>query len=190
MQHERFQNMSIVITGTPGVGKHTITTIISKKMNLSILDISQVARDSSQIEHNSGIDEIDVEKLGKYLERRVSEEKLVVGHLAPYVLSKKNVRVAIILRRNPYDLIKVYKERSYSEKKIKENAGSEILGVIAYDTLTKFQEKAVQLDVSKKPIEQVAEEVSKIISEEKNTEEVDWLEEVTNNNDLQKFFDD
>ena len=151
--------MSIVITGTPGVGKHTIASIIASKMNLKTLDITQIARESSHIEDNSGIAEVDVEKLSNYLEGKVSKENLVVGHLAPYVLSKKNIKLIIILRRNPYDLIKVYKERKYSERKIKENAGSEVLGVIAYDTLTKFQEKAVQLDVSKKTIKQVAEEV-------------------------------
>ena len=32
--------------------------------------------------------------------------------------------------RNPYQLETVYKERNYSEEKIKENIGSEILGVL------------------------------------------------------------
>ena len=85
--------MSIVITGTPGVGKHTITDIVSKKLNLTPIDITQVARNSSHIEHNSGIDEIDVEKLGSFLQERISEENIVVGHLAPYVLSKKKCKV-------------------------------------------------------------------------------------------------
>ena len=182
--------MSIVITGTPGVGKHTIADIISKKLNLTLLDITQVARDSSYIEHNSGIGEIDVEKLGNFIEEKISEDNLVVGHLAPYVVSKKNVKCIIVLRRNPYDLVKVYKERRYSEKKIKQNAGSEVLGVIAYDVTVKFQEKAIQLDVSKKTIKEVADEVVKIILEEKITDDVDWLERVTKNNDLKKFFDD
>ena len=87
-------------------------------------------------------------------------------------------------------MIRVYKQRRYSERKIKENTGSEILGVIAYDALTKFQEKVRQLDVSKKTIKQVSDDVIKIISEEKGTEDVDWLEYVTKNKDLKKFFDD
>ena len=130
------------------------------------------------------------EKLGSFLQERISQKNIVVGHLAPYVLSKKNVKWVIILRRNPYDLISVYKERKYSNRKIKENTGSEILGVIAYDALTKFEEKARQIDVSKKTIKQVADEVIKIILEERRSDEVDWLEYITNNNDLKKFFDD
>ena len=42
----------------------------------------------------------------------------------------------------------MYKERNYSEIKIKENTGSEILGIIAHDAIEKFEEKAFQIDVS------------------------------------------
>ncbi len=41
MQHIRFHIMSIVITGNPGVGKHTITYEISKNLKLSIIDINE-----------------------------------------------------------------------------------------------------------------------------------------------------
>ena len=182
--------MSIVITGTPGVGKHTITDIISKKMNLEVLDITKVAQKSGLVEQNSGINEIDVEKLENYLEGKNSEKNIVVGHLAPFVISKKDAKIVVILRRNPYDLIQVYNQRKYSRKKIKENVGSEVLGIIAYDAMTKFQEKAVQIDVSKKTVEQVVDDVIKIISDNKQSDEVDWLEIVSKNNDLGKFFDD
>ena len=58
----------------------------------------------------------------------------------------------------------MYKERNYSEIKIKENTGSEILGIITHDTIEKFEEKAFQIDVSEKNIQQVVERVLKIIS--------------------------
>lgn len=32
----------IGITGNPGVGKHTVSKLLSKKMNLSIVDINQI----------------------------------------------------------------------------------------------------------------------------------------------------
>ena len=180
--------MSIVITGNPGVGKHTITKKISEILNFPIIDINIVAKDLELFEKNENTNDVDTQNLAKILQERKLNKKIIVGHLAPYVLEKNQVKIIIILRRNPYDLESVYKERNYSEIKIKENTGSEILGIITHDTIEKFEEKAFQIDVSKKNIQQVVERVLKIISKKEGNEEVDWLNLVTKNNDLEKFF--
>jgi adenylate kinase len=180
--------MSIVITGNPGVGKHTVTKKISEKLGFPIIDINIVAKDLGLFEKNDNTNDVDTQKLAKILEERKLNEKIVVGHLAPYVLEKNQVKIIIILRRNPYDLELVYKERSYSETKIKENTGSEVLGIITHDVIKKFEEKAFQIDVSEKNIQKVVEKVLEIISKKEGNEEVDWLNVVTKNNDLEKFF--
>jgi adenylate kinase len=180
--------MSIVITGNPGVGKHTITKKISEKLNLPIVDINIVAKDLGLFEKNGNTNDVDTKKLAKILGERKLNDTIVVGHLAPYVLEKNQVKIIIILRRNPYDLELVYKERNYLEIKIKENTGSEVLGIIMHDTIKKFEEKAFQIDVSKKNIQQVVEKILEIISKKEGNEEVDWLNLVTKNNDLEKFF--
>jgi len=71
-----------------------------------------------------------------------------------------------------------------------QNLGSEVLGIIAYDTISKFQEKAFQINTSGKSIQEVVEKVMVLISSNEGNEEVDWLNLVTNNNDLKKFFVD
>ena len=180
--------MSIVITGNPGVGKHTIAKKISQKMNFSIIDTNILAKDSGIIEKQEDTNDVDTQKLANIIKKIELDEKIVVGHLAPYVLEKNQVKIMIILRRNPYHLETVYKERNYSENKIKENVGSEILGVITHDTMEKFEEKAFQVDVSEKNIEQVVEKVLQVISKKGNNDQVDWLNLVTKNNDLEKFF--
>ena len=180
--------MSIVITGNPGVGKHTITEKISEKLNFPIVDINIIAKDLGLFEKNENTNDVDTKKLAKILGERRLNDTIVVGHLAPYVLEKNQVKIIIILRRNPYDLELVYKERNYLEIKIKENTGSEVLGIIMHDTIEKFEEKAFQIDVSKKNIQQVVEKVLEIISKKEGNEEVDWLNLVTKNKDLEKFF--
>ena len=180
--------MSIVITGYPGVGKHTITKKISEILNFPIIDINIVAKDLGLFEKNENTNDVDTQNLAKILGERKLNEKIIVGHLAPYVLEKNQVEIIIILRRNPYDLELVYKERDYSEIKIKENTGSEILGIITHDTIEKFEEKVFQVNVSEKNIETVVDEVLEIISKEEGGEVVDWLNLVTKNNDLEKFF--
>ncbi len=182
--------MSIVITGNPGVGKHTITVQIADKMKLSIIDINKIAKDSGLFEKNDDTNDIDVQKLEKILEEKISENNVIVGHLAPYVLRKNQVKTMIVLRRSPYDLIPVYKNRGYSDKKIIDNTGSEILGIIANDAITKFQEKTFQINVSEKTVAEMLEKIMSIIMNKEGNEEVDWLDLVTKNNDLGKFFVD
>jgi adenylate kinase len=182
--------MSIVITGNPGVGKHTITQLISDKMKLPIIDINKIAKDSELFEKNDDTNDVDVEMLEKILESKISENNIIVGHLAPYVLRKNQVKIVIVLRRSPYDLISVYEDRKYSDKKIRDNVGSEILGIIANDAMNKFQEKTFQINVSGKTIEEMLEEIMSVIMNKKGNEEVDWLDLVRKNNDLGKFFAD
>src|SRR3970282_1590123 len=129
--------MAIIITGNPGVGKHTVAKSIGKILKYKILDINQIA--------------LDVKKLKNILKNKIKANSIVVGHLAPYVVTKKQVKKAVILRKNPYKLISIYKKRKYSAKKIAVNVGSEILGVIAYDSIKKFgRNKSYQIDTTSK----------------------------------------
>ncbi|MFB5623694.1 MAG: adenylate kinase family protein [Nitrosopumilus sp.] len=182
--------MSIVITGNPGVGKHTITQEIAEKMRLSIIDINTVAKESGLFEKNGDTNDIDVKELEEILKQKISEKNIIVGHLAPYVLRKNQVKIMIVLRRSPYDLISVYKDREYSDEKSKENAGSEILGIIAHDAINKFQEKVFEINVTEKTISEVVEQAMQVISQKDKNDQVDWLELVKKNKDLGKFFVD
>jgi len=182
--------MSIVITGNPGVGKHTITQKIAEKLELSIIDINSIAKETGLFEKNDDTNDVDTIELKKVLEQKISEKNIIVGHLAPYVLDKNKIKIMIVLRRNPYDLISIYKERKYTDEKSRENAGSEILGIIAHDAISKFQEKVFQIDTSGKSIQEIVEKVMAIISNNEGNEDVDWLDLVAKNNDLKKFFSD
>jgi adenylate kinase len=182
--------MSIVITGNPGTGKHTITKELAKILELHVIDINNIAKHAELFEKYKDTNDVDTVKLEKIFEEEISENNLIVGHLAPYVLTKNKVKIVIILRRNPYDLISVYKERKYSDEKIRTNTSSEILGIIAHDAIRKFQEKAFQVNVSEKNIQEIIKIVMKIISTSQGNEEVDWLDLVKKNNDLEKFFAD
>lgn len=195
--------MSIVITGNPGVGKHTITKEIAQKLGLATLDINEIARDAGLFEENAeDTNDVDTEKLKEiFKQESFCEKHVIVGHLAPYVCDKKNIKMMIVLRRDPYELISIYKERGYSDRKTKDNTASEILGIIANDAKTKFQEKVFQIDISKKSIQKGVEEVADVISnnskngkikkeEEEEKISIDWLELVKKNNDFKKFFAD
>ena len=88
--------MSIVITGNPGVGKHTVTKKISEILNFPIIDINIIAKDLGLFEKNENTNDVDTQKLAKILKEEKLNEKIVVGHLAPYVLEKDQVKIIVI----------------------------------------------------------------------------------------------
>ena len=63
--------------------------------------------------------------------------------LLPYVIDPLQVDIAIVLRRSPHELKKVYESRSYSQEKINDNLISEIIGTLFYDSLKKFGEAKI-----------------------------------------------
>ena len=181
--------MSYVITGNPGVGKHTITNEIGKLLHLQIIDINSIAQEFGLFEKGNETNDVDVAKLEKIIRDTILHPVLFVGHLAPYVLTPDKIKKVIVLRKNPYDLISIYKKRKYSKEKIKDNLGSEALGVILHDAISQFgTEKTIQIDVTSQSIQETTKKVNEAIKGETKTEEVDWLTMIAGKNDLNEFF--
>ncbi len=181
--------MSLVITGNPGVGKHTIARLFSEKLRYAILDLNKIAIEKKVFEKNGSTLDVDTKRLAKVMQRTVKPNTITVGHLAPYVVSKSQVKFAIVLRKNPYKLIPVYKKRRYSQKKIIENIGSETLGVIAYDAASKFGAKAIQIDATGLTPHKLMRKIENSLKTKKQ-DSVDWLALVAKKGDLSKFFPD
>ena len=62
--------MSIVITGIPGVGKHTIGKELAQKLELEIVDINEIAKNSGLFEQNDESNDVDTEKLQEILREK------------------------------------------------------------------------------------------------------------------------
>ncbi|MDE1845096.1 MAG: AAA family ATPase [Thaumarchaeota archaeon] len=179
-----------IITGNPGTGKHTIAKLISEKLNLEIIDINKVAIEHGLTKKNNGVLDVDVNKLKKIIDKETSENSILVGHLAPYVISPKNVKVSVVLRKSPYKLQSIYKKRKYTIKKSLENLGSEILGITYYDTVREFgKKKTFQIDTSDISVSATAKKVESIFKRGMiKDDKIDWLQLVLKKGDMQKFF--
>ncbi len=178
-----------IITGNPGTGKHTIAKLISRKLNFEIIDINKIAISEGVFVKNNGTLDVDVSKLKKIINKMNSKNSLLVGHLAPYVISPKNVELSVVLRKSPYKLQSIYKKRKYTSKKSLENIGSEILGIIYHDTVHEFgRKKTFQIDTSNKSISTTVKKVESIFKGSKVEDNVDWLQLVLKKGDMQKFF--
>jgi len=188
----------LVITGNPGVGKHTCAKYVVQKIGSgSIVDINKLA-----ISHNAILDkdskhglEVNTKKLAKLLSSRLKESRnliVIVGHLAPYVLDPTDIDIVTVLRRSPYELIRTFEERNYSSCKIRENVASEIIGVSLYDSIQNFgKEKIAEVDTTARRPQAIAMQIV-LLLKRKSTKKigtVDWLSLVHEKGDLRKLLE-
>ncbi len=183
--------MNLVITGNPGVGKHTTTDLFVKQdSSYQIIDINKFAIEGGFGDKVEDGFEVNTIEMKDEIKKKVSDKSIIVGHLAPYVLDDSDIDLAIVLRKNPYDLIDIYKKRDYQESKIKQNAGSEVLGVIANDAIASFgKEKTFEIDTTTKTPERIVEEINGIIKNKEGGDIIDWLTIIEERNEFGRFFD-
>lgn len=190
-------SLKIIVSGTPGVGKHTISLELSKLLNgFPILDINKVILTGNLFIYSSEFEtEIDVTKVYNSLKLLLSTKEyvnaIIVGHLAPYVLDPLLIDFVVILRRNPFELKRIYEKRAYSEKKISDNLISEILGIISYDFLKKFNKKnIIELEIIENVLPSVYAQKIIDMYNNKNLREfgmIDWLSVAQTNPQMFKF---
>jgi adenylate kinase len=184
----------LVITGNPGVGKHTSARIVAKELQAEIVDINKVALDSGAVLESTGKGiEVDTKKAGKLVAGILEKKKgsfVIVGHLAPYVMKPAGIDMVAVLRRSPARLEETLLERKYVREKVNENVSAEILGISLYDSIKAFGKRRVaEFDTTGKTPEQTSEEMIATLQKEKprRSGSVDWLA-VVSEEEVQKFF--
>lgn len=188
----------LVITGSPGVGKHTSARLVANKFRGSrIIDINKLAIANNAI--LEGKDRygtsIDIKKVSRLIEQEAKTNRkdlILVGHLAPYVINPEGISIAIVLRRSPYELISVFQKRHYSPEKARENIASEILGITLYDSLTAFgKDKIAEVDTTGEMPSQTLDKIVSLLQQKSRPQfgYIDWLPLVNRNNDLQRFLE-
>jgi adenylate kinase len=175
---------AIIIAGTPGTGKTSITRLLVEKCGLQAVNLSDLAIEKGFIqyydaERNTYV--IDEEKLIDYLENmlRELEGHLVIQTHYPEIIPSDLVEAVFILRTNPLILEKRLMERNWSKRKINENVMAEILGVIAYNAVEAFgADKVYEIDTSNTKPEEVANLICSVIRGHTMLEpgvRIDWL---------------
>src|SRR5712691_1005169 len=189
----------VVITGNPGVGKHTCAKFVSEKLGKAkLIDINRVILSNNAVALSSnavnGIGEIDVKKTEKLILEEIKKAKdvVIVGHLAPYVLRSTGIDLVAVLRRSPYQLAKIFRQRKYTPMKMKENIAAEILGITLYDSVETFgKERVAELDTTGKNSQDIAKDIVLKLQKKsgKQIGIIDWLSLVYEKGDAQKFLE-
>jgi adenylate kinase len=186
-------SIRLVITGNPGVGKHSTAFELKKILDLVLIDINDLAVQHHAFLQTSNL-EIDSRKIATIIESKLGESQrtVIVGHLAPYVLKKEWIDLTIVLRRSPYAILSTLESRKYSAEKIRENVASEILGVILYDSVQCFgKEKIAELDTTQTTSTEICEKIISLIEGKTGRKigVVDWLSLVNERGDVGRFLE-
>lgn len=190
IEFHALDNLLKIITGNPGTGKHTVARILARKLKLELIDVNKMSISKGATEKNGRVLDVDVRKLKRVLDKEIPDNALLVGHLAPYIISKSKIEIAVVLRRSPYSLECVYKKRGYDKKKALENLGSEIIGITYYDTIKNIgRRKTFQFDTTNKSVYNTVKKIESLFVQGKAKEDnTDWLKIISEKGDLKRFF--
>jgi adenylate kinase len=189
----------ILVTGTPGVGKTTVSNKLASKLNALCVGITDLVREKRLF---ASVDEArqtliaDTEEVSNHLQEIVKSSKgniIIEGHYAVDVVPKEEVDTVFVLRRDPSELKEKLEQRGFVGKKLWENLAAEILDVCLLDALVACgEEKVCEIDVSSKSVEEVMEEMIMVLENSKACRSgiVDWLGKLEDEGCLGEFLRD
>ena len=182
---QRQERRIYIITGTPGVGKSSVSKMLASILGARLISIGELVKREGLY---TGWDEeretliADTDRLSERIREIIDAEKrtiIIEGHYAVHVVPPEKVDLIFVLRRDPRDLKKTLEDRGYSRRKVMENLAAEILDVCLFDAVDVCGvEKLCEMDTTSKSPEEVVDEIISVIKGERKPEVgiVDWLE--------------
>ena len=184
----------IVVTGNPGVGKRTLSSMLSKRLGFRIVNLNEFVIKNRLVFTDKTLDVYDVylKKATIMLRREIKQyqDVIITGHLAPYLLRPDQVDLVVVLRRSPENLLQTFKKRNYDLRKIRENITSEILGITLYDSIKKFgKEKIIEFDTTTTPSKETIKHLIEALSDKskRKTENIDWMPTLKDRQEILKL---
>jgi adenylate kinase len=194
LKHEHIK--VYIVTGTPGVGKSSVSKQLVSKINAELVSIGDlVSKEGLYVSKDLKRDTLiaDMEKISNGIKDIISHSTrtlVVEGHYAVDVVPKEIIDIVFVLRRNPEELTEILENREYGEIKVRENVAAEILDVCLYDAIKKFGVKKVcEIDVSGRTTDEVTKEILQIIQDKKKCKIriVDWLGKLYSDGKLDEY---
>lgn len=187
----------ILVTGTPCVGKTSISRVLASKLNAVYVGLTELATCENLIvikdkERNSAIvnEKRMEQKICTIIEENSDKDVIIDGHYVVHVVPKKAVSRVFVLRRDPVELQDLMRQRGFSGNKLWENLASEILDVCLVDALNVYEKRKVcELDVSGKTVEKSVDEILSVLHRRRDccVGVVDWLGRLENEGLLDQF---
>lgn len=156
-------NICIVITGTPGVGKSTISRKVAEKLGFEHIDVSTLVKSKKfYTEYDEKWDTYypDEDMLLDYLELQVADKNLILDWHTNEIYPQRWVNWVFVIRCPSTEILyDRLKARSYTPEKISENIDAEIFNVVA-----DFAEESYDKDIITELVNETEEDLESNIA--------------------------
>lgn len=155
--------MKIIITGTPGTGKTTITKILAKKLKTPIINNETLKKTLTIRKEENGEHVINHEEINKITKKH--KNYILDSHIGHY---DENADICIVLTCDQKTLIKRLKNKKFNKQKIKQNLEAENFKTCYYEAKEKGH-KPIIINTTNQTPQQTAKKIEKIINQHTKT---------------------
>ncbi|MBR9707196.1 MAG: AAA family ATPase, partial [Candidatus Diapherotrites archaeon] len=154
--------MKILITGTPGTGKTTVSEKLSKDLNLPVVNeksFSETHGLGDEIKEQDLL-EVDLEDLENALLKDLKTEWILEGHMVCQVQVKPDF--VFVLRSSPGKLEPLLKKRGYPEQKVNENLMAEFIDYCKVQAIENNPKaKVIEVNTTKRSVSETVDFIKK-----------------------------
>ncbi|MGB7968946.1 MAG: adenylate kinase family protein [Methanobacterium sp.] len=177
---------AVIITGTPGTGKTTVSKIVSKTLNTPLIALNELIIDKHLYnghDDEKGYKIVDMEALSSEINLildSTDKQLIIEGHLAHDLGVDEKVDTVIVLRARPSVLRDRLKKREWPDSKIQENVEAEALDLCTFESVETHGDKVHEVDTSDLDVDDVSEIIIQILNGNKQLPpgKINFLEEL------------
>ncbi|MEB3786681.1 MAG: adenylate kinase family protein [Desulfurococcales archaeon] len=180
----------IIVTGTPGTGKTSVSKRLSKDLHCIYINTSELALKHGAVHkdptgRNTTVikEEVLIKEIRQVVNNSLGKCVVIDSHY-PGILEflKKYDPLVIVLRTIPETLIERLEERGWGRNKVLENAEAELLGIVDQEARSVFS-RVYSIDTTGKSVDETLKIIYRLIEDPyriggKLEEPIDWLEKL------------
>lgn len=139
-------NPNILISGTPGVGKSSLASVLAQKSGLVWLNVGQFAKDNDCLgdwDPEYECHEMDEDRVLDLLEEKQKPGGLIFEHHVTDLFPERWFDIVFVLRTDNTNLFDRLNARGYNSKKLEENLQCEIFQTILDEAKASYREELV-----------------------------------------------
>jgi len=174
----------IVVTGVPGTGKTTVSTLLSAELGAEHIELTRLVKEGGLSQgwdqtRDTAIADMNALRhaIANIIENATSTV-IIDGHYSPDVAPREETTLVVVLRRAPWLLKEELQARGYSTSKVRENIEAELLGTCLADALAaQDPDKVCEIDTTDQTPEETVKLVLAVLDGEADCSHgaVDWM---------------